>query len=84
MKNPWLAARRRPQIEKYIRAIIVRLMGHSGIPAAKLVLDESQVTKTVDYAISLLDRMSTSDMLDEMEQIVETTLTIDRNRFLKK
>jgi hypothetical protein len=49
-----------------------------------VTINESALKMAVDYAVGRIDKLGYAKAVDEMEALIETAISIDRERFTRK
>lgn len=80
MRNYWLDIALKRRIRHKIKSIILRVMRLS----TTVPFNETNIEKAVDYALQLVRIHGYSQGMDEIEKIIETAVSIDRHRFVRK
>jgi hypothetical protein len=84
MNNFWLARKMRRRINNRLVHHILRCMRVTAQGRPYVVLDDVSVGRAVDYTVELVERVGYTAALDDIEKMVETAITIDGERFLRK
>lgn len=84
MTNFWLSKRLKRRIGKRLEFFIYKCMKVTPQGRPYMPLDEQQVNMAVEYAAGLADRKGYIAAMEDIESLIETAISIDWERFLRK
>ncbi len=84
MTNFWLTRKMRRRICNRLTHYILRCMRVTAQGRPYVALDEVAVGRAVDYTVELVERVGYTAALDDIEKMIDTAITIDGERFLRK
>jgi len=81
LRNYWLDIAFKRKMKHRIKAIVSKAMRLGG---SIVLYNESNIDKSVEYTLQLIQNYGYSKAMDEIEKIIETAVSIDKYRFVMK